>query len=332
MSGLGAWRTLRPGATVGARSDPSLERPIVELRHLRYFVAVAEELHFRRAAERLYVAQPAVSEQIRKLETELGVRLFDRTHQRVLLTDAGSALLVEARCVLQQAEAARRAACLAHDVSGSRLKVGYVPDLLPASVPLALHQVAASVPALEVTLESGQARDLLQAVRGRRLDLAVTGLPAPTSGLRVLSLGSERLVAAVPSDRTASTITLEGLASQRLITLPRGTDPALYDAIVAVFHDAGLAPVLSPASEPRIESVLLGVASGGGMSLLPAAAAARRTLPGVRIVELADADPELEAGIAIHPETTRLGVRSFLHVLEGLVRREHRRTALRPAV
>jgi hypothetical protein len=148
----------------------------------------------------------------------------------------------------------------------------------------------------------------------------------------VLSLGSERLVAAVPSDRTASTITLEGLASQRLITLPRGTDPALYDAIVAVFHDAGLAPVLSPASEPRIESVLLGVASGGGMSLLPAAAAARRTLPGVRIVELADADPELEAGIAIHPETTRLGVRSFLHVLEGLVRREHRRTALRPAV
>src|SRR3954471_21791814 len=139
MSGLGAWRTLRPGATVGARSDPSLERPIVELRHLRYFVAVAEELHFRRAAERLYVAQPAVSEQIRKLEAELGVRLFDRTHRSVSLTGPGQALLVEARRVLQQAELAQLAARNARDSAGARLRVGYVPDALPPSIPRALH-------------------------------------------------------------------------------------------------------------------------------------------------------------------------------------------------
>jgi DNA-binding transcriptional LysR family regulator len=316
----------------GTTRFPRLERPIVELRHLRYFVAVAEELHFRRAAERLYVAQPAVSEQIRKLESELGVRLFDRTHQRVLLTDAGQALLAEARCVLEQAEVACRAARRAHDVSGSRLKVGYVPDVLPASVPRALHQLTAAVPALEVTLECGPARDLLQAVRGRRLDVAVTGLPAPTSGLRVFSLGSERLVAAVPSHRTASTITLDGLASQQLLTLPRETDPALYDAIVAVFHDAGLAPVLTAVPEPRVESVLLGVASGRGMALLPAAAAERRTVPGVRIVEVLGADPELESGVTTHPDSGLLGLQSFLHVLDGLVSRGPRRTALRAAV
>src|SRR5919205_1661607 len=99
MSGQAVWRQVPARATVHA----------MELRHLRYFVAVAEELHFRRAAERLYVAQPAVSEQVRKLESELGVRLFDRTHRSVSLTEAGVALLEEARPVLRHAGIAQAA-------------------------------------------------------------------------------------------------------------------------------------------------------------------------------------------------------------------------------
>ena len=116
----------------------------MELRHLRYFVAVAEELHFRRAAERLHVAQPAVSEQIRKLEEELGVRLFDRTQRRVSLTEAGEVLLGEARTLLRQAEAARLAARNALDLATSRLRIGYMPASLPASVPHALQRLAAA--------------------------------------------------------------------------------------------------------------------------------------------------------------------------------------------
>src|SRR4051794_20925637 len=119
-------------------------RQAMELRHLRYFVAVAEELHFRRAAERLYVAQPAVSEQVRKLEEELGVRLFDRTQRSVSLTVAGTALLGEARRVLRQAELAQLAARNASESAVEQLRIGFLPDSLPARVPLALQRLARS--------------------------------------------------------------------------------------------------------------------------------------------------------------------------------------------
>src|SRR3954468_5494111 len=125
----------------------------MELRHLRYFVAVAEELHFRRAAERLHVAQPAVSEQVRKLEDELGVRLFDRTQRKVALTDAGTALLTEAYRVLRQAEAARVAARSAG--GRPKLRIGYVPTALRPGIPRTLRHVVAAIPHLQTTIEPG---------------------------------------------------------------------------------------------------------------------------------------------------------------------------------
>src|SRR3954465_12386090 len=118
----------------------------MELRHLRYFVAVAGELHFRRAAERLYVAQPAVSEQIRKLEGELGVRLFERTPRNVSLTDAAAAMRVEARGALRPADVARSAAVAAGEETTERLRIGYPPGTLPDPVPRALRGLPSLVP------------------------------------------------------------------------------------------------------------------------------------------------------------------------------------------
>jgi DNA-binding transcriptional LysR family regulator len=149
----------------------------MELRHLRYFVAVAEELHFGRAAERLYVAQPAVSEQIRKLEGELGVRLFHRSTRTVALSEAGATLLVEARRVLQQVEVARLALREVRDGSAGRLRVGYTPASLPAGVPRALQHVAASMADLNTVLEPGFPNELITAVRNERLDAAIVSLP-----------------------------------------------------------------------------------------------------------------------------------------------------------
>src|SRR5690349_21165476 len=112
----------------------------MELRHLRYFVAVAEELHFRRAAERLHIAQPAVSEQIRNLERELGVQLLERTQRSVTLTAPGAALLVEARRVLRLADDAQRATRQAEAGVTARLRIARPPDVLPTAVPRALRR------------------------------------------------------------------------------------------------------------------------------------------------------------------------------------------------
>src|SRR4051812_21281190 len=144
----------------------------MELRQLKYFVAVAEELHFRRAAERLYVAQPAVSEQIRKLEAELGVQLFERSNRHVAMTEAGRALLDEGRRVLERAEAAIRAAREAKERAGAALRIGYVPDLMPAAVPRALRRLARGGD-VDVRLKTGSASALIDAVRERELDVAV---------------------------------------------------------------------------------------------------------------------------------------------------------------
>src|SRR3954469_8836388 len=121
----------------------------MELRHLRYFIAVAEELHFRRAAERLHVAQPAVSEQIRKLEQELGVQLLNRTHRSVSMTEAGSAMLDEARRVLRQADVAQEAARQAAHRTGYRLRVGSMPDAFPQVLSRALGRVAKTLPGFD---------------------------------------------------------------------------------------------------------------------------------------------------------------------------------------
>ena len=170
----------------------------MELRHLKYFVAVAEELHFRRAAERLHIAQPAVSEQVRKLEEELGVRLLNRTQRSVSLTPAGAVFLREARRVLEQAETARLAARNARDRVTSSLRIGYMPASLPASVPRTLQRLATSMPQLETTFEHGSGAELIEAVRAERLDAAIVPLPAPTAGLRITALGEQRALAALP--------------------------------------------------------------------------------------------------------------------------------------
>jgi DNA-binding transcriptional LysR family regulator len=287
----------------------------MELRHLRYFVAVAEELHFSRAADRLHVTQPVVSEQIRKLEAELGVQLFHRT-RNVALTDAGAALLTEARRVLRHAEAARRAARSASARPG--LRIGYVATALPAGIPRAVRRLVAAMPGLETTMEPGTALELVDAVRADDLDVAVVSLPVPTAGLRVTPIGEQRAVAVFPvghEHAVKPAVDLEQVAPQRVVVLPRDADRPFYDAVLATCCAAGVAPTLSEMPDGQIDRMLLAVAAGAGMAMAPECVAERYANAGVRFVPLSSESPAVATGIVTPRHTDHLPTVAFLRTV-----------------
>jgi DNA-binding transcriptional LysR family regulator len=294
----------------------------MELRHLRYFVAVAEELHFRRAAERLHIAQPAVSEQVRKLEQELGVQLLERTQRRVALTEPGEAFLDEARRILGRVELARLAACTTRERAMSRLRIGYAAASLPGVVPRALQRLAATMPRLEASMEEGDALELVDDVRTSRLHAAIVSLPAPTSGLRVTLLGEQRAVAALPVRHRHAVqpeLRLTQLAPERIVVLPRDANRGFYDAVVASCREAGLAPTLLELPDGHIERALLAVAAGLGMALLPEAVAERYVAPGVRFVPLAGAQPGVGAAVLTRRDSMHLPTVALVRALARAV-------------
>jgi DNA-binding transcriptional LysR family regulator len=288
----------------------------VELRHFRYFVAVAEELHFRHAAERMHVAQPAISEQIRKFEDELGVRLFDRSPRAVSLTASGAAMLDEARSVLRQSDVAPRVARRARERPATRLRVGYLRDSLPATVPIALRRLSRTNANLDVELESGTPRRMIDALRDGRFDIVIANLPIATDGLRVMSLGHQHAIAAIPPGHPQafnSTVVLEWATRDRVITLPRETNPAFHGAVVAMCHAAGLSPAFTMADS--VEHALLGVAAGAGIALLPEAAAERIVGNGIRFLPLRGAPVAIESVALTAPRAKSPVTEAFLRAL-----------------
>jgi DNA-binding transcriptional LysR family regulator len=281
-------------------------------------VAVAEELHFRRAAERLHVAQPAVSEQIRKLEEELGVRLLNRTPRSVSMTDAGAVLLEEARRVLQQADEAQHAVRAANGHAVSRLRIGYMPTSLPASIPRALQRLAAHTPSLEARLDPGGALELIEAVRSERLNAAIVSLPAPTNGLRTTPLGTQRAIVALPVGHEHATrpqLRLDQMAPQRIVVLPREADRPFYDVVVATCHQAELAPTHVEMPDASVERALLAVAAGAGLALLPESVADRYAIPGIRFLPLAGEQPVITTAVVTRRDTTQMATAAFLRAV-----------------
>ncbi|MFC3574529.1 LysR substrate-binding domain-containing protein [Streptomyces yaanensis] len=217
----------------------------MELRQLSFFVTVAQELHFGRAAERLHIVQSAVSQQIQRLERELGAELFDRSPRHVRLTAAGERLLPEARAVLAAADRARAAVA---PPAGLRLGTS---TGLGAHLDRVLAAFARRLPDVPVELVSLPAAQRLARVADGRLDAAFVRAVEPVPGIRVLPLWSDPLVAALPAGHPLAAraeIALDELVGLPLSITARATNPALVDLVVGACHAAGFEPLPGPVS------------------------------------------------------------------------------------
>src|SRR6478672_9619748 len=187
----------------------------MELRHLRYFTAVATELNFTRAARKLRVAQPALSRQIRQLKDELGVKLLERNHRGVWLTDAGKAFLAEAAMLLEHSEQAIRVARQGREPAGAQLNIGYIWGLYHSLVPESIERFRRQSPETAVHLFDLSPSQQADALREGRLDAAFIGFESDAGDFQKRKVGSCNFVAALPKDHPAarkSEIPLSSLA------------------------------------------------------------------------------------------------------------------------
>ena len=243
----------------------------MELRHLRYFVAVAEELSFTRAAVRLRTAQPSLSQQIRRLEQSVGAKLLDRSHHHVTLTNAGRVFFQQAKDILGRVEHARRLAKQAADGRAGELAVGTFPSadarILPALRPL----VAERLPDLRLVLHSKYAMDPVAGLQSGALDVAFVRGPLKADGLEGLEILREQLVIVLPSHHPLARrkrIPVKSLDDLPCITMERSLSPALHDAAASLYREAKIR-LHAVTSADNVLGHLQLVQEGMGFALLP---------------------------------------------------------------
>jgi DNA-binding transcriptional LysR family regulator len=247
---------------------------VVEVREASYFIAVAEELHFGRAAERLHMSQPPLSQAIKALESRLGVALLHRTTRAVTLTPAGAVFLGACRALVGAAEAAGAAARQAADGQAGQLRIGAVTSAFTDPLPRALELFRLTHPRVDIRAEEVDTHIAVQAVRRREIDVALVRQLATPPDCERVPLRREPFVLAVPAFWTTGIDEPTDLASTAelpWIWLPRSISPDYHDQVVACCRAAGFAPDARHTAR-SITSQLAMVGCGLGVALVPESA------------------------------------------------------------
>lgn len=286
----------------------------MELRHLRYFVGVAEEENVTRAADRLHVSQPALSRQIRDLEDELGFALLERSAKSVRLTQAGRVFLDEAQAVLRRSEEAVAKARQAADGQAPEIHVGYAPSLTVRILPRALRILQKKLPAARIVLHDLSTEEMLVGLRAGDLDAALLVRPtrAMLRGLRFEELAAYPLCLAVPPGHPLSrrrTVALSQAAEEPLIAYCRKDYPEYHTELETLFATGGLKPRIVEEHDSA-SSLIAAVEAGRGAAIVPDCLACM-TGPRLKLLPLKPAPPPIAVG-AGWTGKPRPGVEEFL--------------------
>jgi DNA-binding transcriptional LysR family regulator len=271
----------------------------MELRHLRYFVTVAEELHFGRAAERLNMSQPPLSRQIQELEEELGFALFTREYHKVTLTDAGRSYLAHARLILDQvAHARQEAAGIARGGTGL-LRVGHGTHLPDGYVTRVLAAFQEAAPGVAIELLEAPTPRVLRALQQKSIDVGLILTPADQTGLIVKPLLREALVIALPIDHqyaNAPLTHLSQLAGENFVSCRKYEDPGYREIVEAICQREGFLPRVLQAVEHKNTTLDL-VANGLGITFIQRSATTERP-DGICYIQFPDCIPHVDSAIA----------------------------------
>lgn len=256
----------------------------MELRHLQYFIAVAEERHFTRAAARVGIQQPPLSLQIRQLEAELGGPLFVRLPRDVVLTELGEAFLPEARQILERVERVKRRMQQISRGEAGQIRIGFAgATYFEPRIPAWIRDFRARYPDVQLHPQQSNTASLLTALVDEAIDAAFVRTPFEVPpGIVSLPVVDEPMVLVLPLGHAMCArerVPLAALAQDEFILLPREISPALYDRTIAACESAGFRPKLGQEA-PQITSIVPMVAAGFGVSLVPASVSQIRT-PGM---------------------------------------------------
>ena len=291
-------------------------KPHIELYHLEAFLTVAEEMNFKRAAERLHIAQPPLSRQIQRLELDLGVKLFYRTKRQVQLTEAGRAFLEEARRILSQVEQGIRVAQRASRGELGRLVLGFEGSSACDIIPFSLKVYQERFPDVELVVQEMATGEQLLALHEERIGIGFIVPPFNDEALAVETVWREPLILALPETHSLSAqwdVPVQELRSETFITGPRNSRCGLYEQTIAICQQAGFSPrIIQEAKEMQI---MLGfIAAGLGIALLPASFKHFQR-PGVIYRRLQPSTPEIELAIAWRRDDPSPVLQAFLEVV-----------------
>ena len=259
----------------------------IELRHLNYFLAVAEELHFRKAAERLFISQPGLSRQIKQMENELGFALFERTNKKVILTKAGKYLKGEATMLLKNLNDSFSHAQLIHEGMEGQINFGYVGSAMQNVIPQLLLKIKEEHPNVHYSLREMENPDQIDALIQKEIDLAFVRLDKVPKGLEIQPVFEDTFSLVLPKGHPINKENFKGLKTFRdeaFILFDQSYSPAYYEQVMQIFKRSGFHPSISH-NTVHASTIFRLVENNLGISIVPSSLALGYNMD-IKLIEL----------------------------------------------